>query len=224
MKKFHNQAQIESSQFTNSLIKTSSKLNCVRRLISFTFVQAIFIIHFFLPCNAISETLIYSSWNEYSVRSGPLENPIFSTVDEVYISTISNYHWINHGTNNLPGFIGIVQIDPSSGTDLFAVGSWQAYDIHSDDAYWKNAVWVANPNIVLSIGTYKIVDSSHSTWSYSIQSGYNDGANWASGRGFSQVYISEIPNPDPVPEPATMILFGTGLAGLTAACRRKKAC
>ena len=30
--------------------------------------------------------------------------------------------------------------------------------------------------------------------------------------------------PDPVPEPTTMILFGTGLAGLIAARRRKKAC
>ena len=35
-------------------------------------------------------------------------------------------------------------------------------------------------------------------------------------------FITE--TPAPVPEPATMILFGTGIAGLIAARRRKKAC
>jgi hypothetical protein len=40
----------------------------------------------------------------------------------------------------------------------------------------------------------------------------------------SDVTRKNDPNPNPVPEPATMLLFSTGLAGLAATHRRKKAC
>ena len=40
---------------------------------------------------------------------------------------------------------------------------------------------------------------------------------------FTNFKLGEGPaNPDPIPEPATMILFGTGIAGLAARARRRR--
>jgi len=41
-------------------------------------------------------------------------------------------------------------------------------------------------------------------------------------RNVTSTWLGVGDSPDPVPEPATMILFGTGLAGLIGAARRKK--
>ena len=68
------------------------------------------------------------------------------------------------------------------------------------------------------------------TFTFTISSGYsNDDIKRSAFFGLgSDASIASVPSDppanNPAPEPTTMLLFGTGLAGLAAARRRKKAC
>ena len=133
--------------------------------------------------------MLYNSFNAGGVSNGPTVDTTFTLSKPAAISSIVNYHWNNsYGVdpNLVIGWIGIQQIT-SDGTAV-EIGKWPA--IGKTGAYGAtNVLWVASPNIQLSAGTYKITDSDASTWSY-CDYNYNDGPNWAPGKGFTQIYAA----------------------------------
>lgn len=75
---------------------------------------------------------------------------------------------------------------------------------------------------------YQGVDAIEGAWEgawYFTSEGYQDTLpNWYTGYGLAlrTGQVSQVAAVDPVPEPTTMLLFGTGIAGLAAVGRRKK--
>ncbi|VVB72844.1 Uncharacterised protein [uncultured archaeon] len=90
---------------------------------------------------------------------GTLNNPprvsSFTLDSERTISGIATYHW----PGVTPGTIGL----RSTAGDLF--GPWQAEGRPGMGGV-PDAIWIAYFNQRLPAGTYTIVDSSQSTWSY----------------------------------------------------------
>ena len=154
-------------------------------------------------------TLIYDSWNRDGVSNGPSILPVFSLSSAQEIVAIIDYHW-NSGAGQDPAAVnGTISLYDASSA---LVGSWAA-------SIWDSTptAWVARPNTVLQPGSYTIVDSGWSTWSYSTTDYFHlpgDGPNWAPNRGFSTVSA--------VPEPASVVLLGLGLAALIPGLVRRR--
>lgn len=148
-------------------------------------------------CLLITSTLapaqvkaIYDSWNGDTVFNNPSIFPIMTITSSWKITKIGNYHY-NFGVGQDPAAVNgqISLYDNRSGT---LIGSWLASTVANlDDAgnhcLGPNMCWAAYPNVTLKPGTYKIVDSDPSTWSYSTTEFFGASPNQEPNQGFSYV-------------------------------------
>jgi hypothetical protein len=115
----------------------------------------------------VPDTVLFDTWNEQPVRSNPAVPAQFTIDRPHFVTRIANYHWAGNPRGN-------ISLRDQSGK---VHGPWQA--ITSAGQGGRDAVnWETKPNTRIPAGTYTIVDSDISTWSYNDKSG---------GRGFSLV-------------------------------------
>lgn len=157
-------------------------------------------------------TVIYSSWNLDVVYNGPAVMPQFTLASSWQIDSIEDYHY-NYGSGSFPtGTISLYDVNNAT-----TIGTWGVAATSP-----ANTSWLASPGIVLGPGTYRIIDSEASTWSYSTTDYYayfgRDGANWAPNVGFSLVNATEYV----VPEPSLFALAALALLPLGAGLWRRR--
>ncbi|MEQ8174034.1 MAG: hypothetical protein ABRQ26_03110 [Syntrophomonadaceae bacterium] len=115
------------------------------------------------------EEVLYKNGNIYGVKNGPIVPTVFTLTQPCKITSITNYHYFNHGV--LPGTIALKDQD---GT---VYGPWSTEGLEGQGNV-ANASWIARPNVVVKAGTYTVIDSDPATWSQNDQSG---------GCGFTEI-------------------------------------
>ena len=155
--------------------------------------------------NTLPSYRLYDSYNRDGVSNNPLIYPTFATNVPLCIEWVQTYHW-NYGSGQDPtavnGWLGIY--DLSSNTFVIQ----EAASALPPPFGVLNTNWIIYPYTMLPPGTYRIVDSDPSTWSYSTTDYFHrpgDGPDWQPYLGFAKVYAA-------TPEPANLSLMGTGLA------------
>ena len=129
---------------------------------------------FLFVSTAPADDTIFTNENPGGVVASPSSpsSPTQFTLNAPMIITyLRTYHW-NNGRGQSAGSISLKS---STGQSY---GPWTA-------SIYNNFYWVVKPNICLPAGTYTIVDTYSSTWSYNSQSG---------NKGFATV------NTDPCPD------------------------
>ena len=145
----------------------------------------------FAPLHASGDLIFYNGNPNFVFNSGM--SPQFTITSEFLITEIRDYHW-NYGLGSVtPGTISLARL---GGTTTY--GPWQTTGLPGQGGV-QNAYWSCDPDLIISPGTYTIIDSSPSTWSQN---------SLSQGFGISWVYG------DVTPEPATLSLLALGGLGM----------
>ena len=110
------------------------------------------------------DELIFQIHSGAGVSNNPTQPSQFTIDEAKFITEISTYHYYNYGA--LPGTISLQEI----GGEERVFGPWVAVGSLGQGGV-VNAYWHVYPNITLPAGTYEVVDSSPSTWSWTNQTG-----------------------------------------------------
>jgi hypothetical protein len=117
-----------------------------------------------LPSPGEGEERIFAQSACAGVSNDPPNPTIFTIGEQRTITKIGTYHW-NDASGESPGTIGLK--DEQGKT----YGPWQAEGEPGQGGV-PNAYWIVqlSPSVDLPAGTYTIIDSSPSTWSYTYES------------------------------------------------------
>jgi hypothetical protein len=91
------------------------------------------------------------------VSSDPPKPVIFQLDTDAYLTQVVTYHYLNQGTGP-----GTIALESDDGT---VFGPWQAVGSEGQGGV-PDAYWTATPNVRVPAGTYRVVDSNPSTWSW----------------------------------------------------------
>jgi len=105
---------------------------------------------------AMETDRIFFNGNDGGVGNGG-KSPTFTLTRATRIHFLWTYHW-NDGKGAVPGTIGFRR------TDGTTFGPWAAAAV-------RKVYWVANPDVVLPAGRYKVIDSDPATWAHNPGSG-----------------------------------------------------
>lgn len=113
--------------------------------------------HFGYTPDLSTSELIFEVYSPMGVSSGP-DDTSFTIPMNRTITDIGTYHW--YGQVGAVGTIGLQNVDSG-----IIYGPWQASGYAGMNGA-EDVYWVASPYAYLPAGTYKIMDSDESTWSY----------------------------------------------------------
>jgi hypothetical protein len=101
--------------------------------------------------------LIFEVYSPMGVSSSPGVTS-FTILRDRTITDIGTYHWYSQ-----PGSVGTIGLQNVDSGTIY--GPWQASGYAGMNGK-QDVYWVVSPYVYLPAGTYKIVDSDQSTWSY----------------------------------------------------------